>query len=553
MNIAYRRYQIPQANILPLLTDSEHHEDSLYNQCRDKRRFAEVFLAEHFGLPFGSHHEQWFNRPEKRGTLEAIAAPRGGAKTTFFSFIDVLHAICYETEQFIIITSESKSLAVERVMDVKGELESNEKIIEVYGEMRGHTTWKQDDIVCANGVRVTAKGRGGQIRGSKHGAERPSLILLDDVESSETVLSPLQREKVRNWYQTDVRRAGRPDGQTNFRIVGTYLHQDALLPQLVENPAYRSEKYKAVLSWSEREDLWTEWKALYTDLSDLERFDTAKGFYDANQVDMLKGVQMLWPDGISYYMVQEAIVADGRYSVMKEFQNEPYDPEHQIFDMENAVRFNMTEEGLLRSDDRLVSWDSIVGASLFLDWAGAKDSIENCFACAVLILWERFPVSKESYGYLADCWLGRGGLSEQIKACFDLYAKYSTLHFRFQIEEFVKDITGEITKGVRRAFGEEKQRRQDNGEPHNLTLPARLHTRRHEKIDRIATALEPEIANGWLSFNNALPQQFMDMFIQFPTHEFVDGPDATEGAFSLKVTGKPGPVRKKRNPIRVRL
>ena len=173
-----------------------------------KPEFARTYLPHHVPLPFGQHHHTIMSAD---AGLHAIAAPRGSAKTTVTCLIDVLHAICYKTEDFIIIISETKTLAIGRVMDIKSEIESNDVIRETFGVLRG-TIWKQDEIITANGVRLTAKGRNGQIRGEKDGPNRPSLIILDDVESSESAVSPLQREKVRNWYQTDVRRAGRPDG-----------------------------------------------------------------------------------------------------------------------------------------------------------------------------------------------------------------------------------------------------------------------------------------------------------------------------------------------------
>jgi len=499
-----------------------------------KDLFASAVLGEHLTVAFGIHHRDWFSMDVPRHVPEAIASPRGSAKTTYFSFVDVLHAICFHTEEFIIIISESKSLAVERVMDIKSEIEGNDGIREFFGNLVGDV-WKQDDLVCANGVRVVAKGRGGQIRGSKHKANRPSLIILDDVESSESVLSPIQREKIRQWYETDVRRAGRMDNDTKFRIVGTYLHPDALLPSLVEhNPGYVGKKYKAVLSWSNREDLWTEWREIYTNLTNPKRFEDAETFYQVNHDAMMSGVEMLWK-GISYETIQKALITEGKSAVLKEYQNE-LDAGQFIFDMDNAVRFSASADGLLRSDGRLCKQEDILGASLFLDWAGGKDTLDNCYACAVLCVWERVPLSNHCYVYLADVWLDRVPLSKQIAACFDLYQKWSLLHVRFSIEDFPKDITGAIHDNVKRQFAEEKQRRANVGDASDLVLS--FLPRNTEKIERITTKLEPMIANGWLAFNETLPRTFLEQFEQFPTHQFLDAPDATEGACQIKPVPK---------------
>ena len=497
----------------------------------DKQFFAEYFLADHLTFPFGEHHIQWFTRPYRRGGLEAIAAPRGSAKTTFFSFIEPLHDIYYGAEHFIIIISETKTLAVERVQDLKMEIDSNERLRSAFGEIKGDV-WRQDEFV-ANGVRVVAKGTGGQIRGSKFGSHRPSKIILDDVESTDSAMSPIQRSKTRNWYQTDVRRAGSPEGTTNFLVVGTYLHQDALLPHLVgDNPAYEGQCHRAVETWSKNEALWAEWKDLYTNLTLSDRIEQAETFYGENKAELLDGVEMLWPEGIDYLTVQKAIVADGLQNVLKEYQNEPYDPEKQLFDMAHAVTFTLSEDGLVRSDGRTASWDNIVGASLFLDWAGGKDTLDNCFACAVIVLWEKLEFGDINYRYVLDAMLVRKPISGQIAAVFDLHAKYPEFSTRFAIEDFPKDITGLIHDGVRKAFAEEHSRRDREGLPNDITL--QYLPRNTSKLERITAGLEPLIANGWLAFSDRLPQAYMDQMIQFPTHEFLDAPDATEGALSIK-------------------
>ena len=42
-----------------------------------------------------------------------------------------------------------------------------------------------------------AKSRGQEVRGLKHGAYRPSLIILDDVEAADRVLNEEQRYKTK--------------------------------------------------------------------------------------------------------------------------------------------------------------------------------------------------------------------------------------------------------------------------------------------------------------------------------------------------------------------
>jgi len=279
--------------------------------------FAKFFLPHHCILPFSPMHLAMLEKdPTARGWTKVFAAPRGSAKTTTCCLIDCIHDACYNLEDFILILSETATVANDRVRDIKSELETNETILEYFGEFAGDK-WTETDITTRDSVRITSKGRGGQVRGLLRDAKRPTKVIIDDVETRESVQSPIQRAKVWEWLNRDVKRVG--NERTNFKIIGTFLHQEAALPRLTQVPAYKSQIYKAVISWAEREDLWAEWRERYIDLTDINRERTAREFYLKNQAEMDRGVEVLWEDkpDLSYYAVQEAIINQGRYAVTR--------------------------------------------------------------------------------------------------------------------------------------------------------------------------------------------------------------------------------------------
>lgn len=124
-------------------------------------------------------HHDFFKaeaEPARRGRREAIAAPRGNAKTTIKLHIKAIHAIVYGYEPFILIMGHSKDEAKEKSLAILDELESNRLLIDVYGELaprRGQSTgggrWGQHNFVTTHGIRVLAKSRGQQVRGIRQG------------------------------------------------------------------------------------------------------------------------------------------------------------------------------------------------------------------------------------------------------------------------------------------------------------------------------------------------------------------------------------------------
>src|SRR5690606_17410783 len=117
---------------------------------------------------------------------------------------------------------------------------------------------------------------GQSIRGKKYGANRPSLIILDDVESQSQAQSPEQRAKLKDWLLKDVIPAGQTDGSSNIIMIGTCLHTESLLSELLVMPGWEAQKYQAVLNDSSQQDLWKTWRSLFTDLSDPNREETAQ-------------------------------------------------------------------------------------------------------------------------------------------------------------------------------------------------------------------------------------------------------------------------------------
>lgn len=524
-----------------------------------------VFMKEYFPsyctAPFGRHHDEMFSCIPRgvRGVHRNIAAPRGSAKSTCMVVIYPLHRICYreydellgyKPDDFILILSQTSTMAESRIQSIKQELELNEDLRDTFGDLVGTETWGVRRLLTANDCWIVPLGRGGQIRGSLQRHRRPSLIISDDIDDTEKVENPNVRKKDHDWFNTDLLRAGNLDGSTNFINVDTIKHEESITSVLQHRPNWQTLLYRAIeepadLYHPTVEPLWKEWEKLFTDMTvpNEERIANADKFYEVHLAETADEpyIKHLWKDVISYKQVREEICDVGYWAVLRELQNSCRDPNKMIFNMEDAVRFQVQEDGLLRSDDRLVRWNDFSGGSVFLDWAGGKDSVDNAFAAAVAILWEPMPGRRANASTLSGChayvigvWLDRVKLTIQIENALQLYVNAQTilnksydLKWRFGIEHFIKDTTGAIEEYVRLSFKEAKER---------LNIDARLELvpRYVNKIERIA-ALEPAITHGWLCFNEKLSMDYYKQMELFPTADFMDAPDATEGACQLRV------------------
>lgn len=497
-------------------------------------------------------------QPRDRGVRHVVAAPRGSGKTTTHTLC-ILHHIVYlqwyealglQPNDFIIVIGEKKG-GYDICTNVRGQLEGNPRLRKFFGDFVG-VTWGYEKMQTRTGTFLIPASRESRIRGYNMEFIRPNLVIISDVQKGRDVDSSLIRDKDLIWFRDDVSKLGAGDDDEtrdvmNMLVEGTTLHEGAIVPWCLKNPAYTGGRYPAVTTFADRDDLWGVWRSKFTDLTNPNREEHARQFYLDNRSEMLRGVDLLWPEGLSYYRCQVIRVTEGEASFNREMQQNPENPEKLLFNMKAAMKFVVEKAGLLKDDGVLVKWSEINGVSCFLDWAGGKDTKQNCFAAVVVVAWQSFPHTKEMYAYVLDAWVERKPPLAQIQQCFDYFAKYSKMTFRLGIE--ASGVNEKIDKQLHDAFIAEREKRKADGKPYDVRPQAVYQSQ--EKFQRISK-MEPKISNGWVCFNRWLPAEFMDQMRLFPTHEFVDAPDALEGALQLLVTKKKEdiPRHKERKPFR---
>ena len=267
-----------------------------------------------------------------KGSRQVVAAPRGHAKSTNFTFKDSLHAILYAYKHYLLILSDSSEQAEGFLDDIKTELEDNGNIIMDFGSLKGEKAWRTGVILTKTDIKAEAIGSGKKVRGRRHRNWRPDLIVLDDIENDENVNTPEQRRKLKNWFDKAVSKAG--DTYTDIMYIGTILHYDSLLNNVLQNPRYKTRKYRAVISDALNAKLWEEWEGIYTNLFNERHEEDARAFYEAHEEEMLLGTEVLWEEKLSYYDLMEIKVSEGAASFNSELQNDPIDPESATFNPE---------------------------------------------------------------------------------------------------------------------------------------------------------------------------------------------------------------------------
>ena len=277
-------------------------------------------------------HEFLFSRlPEilqqPEGINEADAAPRGEAKSTLVTRLFSLWTVITGAKKFIVIAMDSIDQAYPMLEAIKAELEFNPRLKTDFPEMCGQgRVWQAGTIVTASNVKIQVFGSGKKMRGMVHGAFRPDLAILDDIENDEMVRNPDQRDKLEMWLKQTVLPLGAVGTKFDVIYIGTILHYDSVLSRTLNNPFWSTRKFKAMKRWPDRMDLWDRWEELYRN----DGAEVAGAFYQAHKDEMERGAQTSWAArGVLALMKIRA--RDGHATFDSEYQNDPISGEDAPF------------------------------------------------------------------------------------------------------------------------------------------------------------------------------------------------------------------------------
>lgn len=159
----------------------------------------------------------------------AVIFPRGFSKSTWEK-IDTIHDVVYGLEPVILLIGATRDDASLQLEGIKTELETNEDLILVYGNMVPPENavgrkWTGRRIQATNGVNVVTRGRA-KGRGVNINGKRPTKVVIDDAEDDDQVRNPDQRRKFHEWlYNVIFPSLDKERGR--IKMIGTVLHEQA--------------------------------------------------------------------------------------------------------------------------------------------------------------------------------------------------------------------------------------------------------------------------------------------------------------------------------------
>ena len=441
--------------------------------------------------------------------------PRGHAKSTFVSNVFPIHQCYFDCatdggRKYILIISETEDLSTKFVEYINSQLKFNKKLREDLGVIMNESKFdnKKDtgmEFVTIKGTMVRAAGMGKALRGARNGAYRPDLVILDDLESMANTNTKELREKNLHWYNSVIEPIG-VEGRTAFLYVGTLVHGNGLLPDILTRIDYESRKYAAIVQEPDNMELWMHYCEILDDKTDEEREAKADAFYEENREEMDKGWKTLWSRW-TYSALMKKKSTLGTKAFNSEYMNIAYDPDSQIFNEDNIIFFD--DRDLIDQWGRKIPLD-VYG---FWDLAVGKGNKRDDYNAVVIIGRDKLT----GVMYVLDAWSAKVPAHKALAVAEQ------------KISEWQPRLFGVETIQMQYEFYRQLQ---ENIMKHGLySTRLKACNPKAKKEDRIQI-LEPLFETGYLRLKRS-QRLLLEQLLVFPQGEHDDLPDALASAVDL--------------------
>lgn len=456
----------------------------------------------------GILNELEFNPTKKIGW----SVPRGHGKSAYLSNVFPVHQIVYKKRNYILIVSETEKMAQRFVEWVGDQLKFNKKLREDFGELlspnkQANDTDNLEGFVTFSNIKVQSASIGKQLRGARHGAYRPDLVILDDLESAKNTNTKELRDKNAHWFNSVVMPIG-DITKTSYIYMGTLVHGQGLLPDVLKRSDFNGKIYSAIVSEPNHPELWEKVENMLRDVDDPNRGFKAEKFYFDNKVKMDEGVRTLWEERFTYFDLINIKVNVGSKAFASEYLNKPSDEDSAIF---KTDYFQYYDDKDLYYGDRRLNLDIYS----FWDIAIGKNSRSDYNAIVTVGRDRRTGVI-----YVLDAWAEKIPMHKALEVAEQKIRQFKPKLFGVETVQAQYDMYRQlrdrlVVKGI-------------------YTTRVLSVNPKGKKEDRIEQ-LEPLVEGGYLRFKKS-HRLLIEMLQLFPSHDHDDLPDAL--ASVVEMSGK---------------
>ncbi len=210
---------------------------------------AKVWFPDRFDMPFSQTvHKPVLDLIDSGAQKIVIAGMRGMGKTSIVDLVVPAQKILSDEKKYVVMVGSTFDNIVEQTENLKYELQTNKRLVSSFGPTKGsynEGVFAKKRWIASNNAQtmVFPRGAGQPVRGMLYRNARPDLIIVDDLEKTDEVMSDDQRRKLKKWFYGDLLNCvNRRRNDWQIIVIGTILHEDSLLVNLLQDPTWSSIK-----------------------------------------------------------------------------------------------------------------------------------------------------------------------------------------------------------------------------------------------------------------------------------------------------------------------
>jgi len=245
------------------MANTSSNKDIINSLKGDMILFGKVVMPNMFTVDSPDfHHEVGSILLDENEKQINIIAPRGHAKSSIVGGVFPLYHILFDKgPKLIVLVSRTQDHAIKLLGTIKDALDYSDQLKSVFGYWGMHSakSWAKSEIILKDGSMIVCKGTGQQLRGIKHGNQRPTLIILDDPEDeNNTKTSEAMEQNLRWLLQSAVPSLDPVKGR--LAVIGTPIHQRCIVETLKDMKGWLNRCYKPDMAGGKA--LWEAWQPI---------------------------------------------------------------------------------------------------------------------------------------------------------------------------------------------------------------------------------------------------------------------------------------------------
>ena len=235
----------------------------------------------------------------KSHNKQCYILPRGLGKSTVITLAVAIWCACYRYKTFTVIASAIGDTAEGFIRNIRMALEDNIYIESAFGKLFDpkKCICNNEKIELMNKTLIQSVSAASSLRGKAYNNRRIELLLLDDYQKADQIITDEQRSKKWKLFSDDCNYAMQKDNSTLIAL-GTLQCKEDFYDRLRNSPVWKTRQERGVLVDDIdnlfNSGLWLEFKNILMDKSNEYRLDFAKEYYLQHSGDMQ--FPMLWQE-----------------------------------------------------------------------------------------------------------------------------------------------------------------------------------------------------------------------------------------------------------------